>query len=245
MLGSSHARILAAVCLSIVTCAASGAEATAAQSSGIFVERFDGTGNGRWTLASTNAKSPGVRFPAAEEKPGFHFVSQDVSSATAPWDVGTAAFELSFEIAMTYGNRAAWRFPGVCLAVCSALPGKATEEDVALCWSVHAQGPIASVRTGGMFDAEEKRRGVWHFADQSRSPRFVLNQGGAGGHDYSIQWPDKRLAATRLRFHLIRRDDRTVEFTAWHERGGDRPWWTGVWELPEELATVPLRYVVV
>ena len=137
-IGTGCARTLAAVCFSIVTCTTVGAEAAPAQSDHVFVERFEGAGNGHWTLASTSPTLPGVRFHTAEEEPGFHFISQGVSSATESWDVGSAAFELSFEIETMYGNRAPWRFPGVCLAVSSAPPGGAKEKDVALCWSPHA-----------------------------------------------------------------------------------------------------------
>ncbi len=94
MTRQSYARTLAAVYLSIATCAAVGAEVLPAQSDHVFVERFDGAGNGRWTLASTNPTSPGVRFHTAEEKPGFHFISQGVSSATAPWDLGNGVVSI-------------------------------------------------------------------------------------------------------------------------------------------------------
>lgn len=137
-IGPGYARTLAAVCFSIVTCAMLGAQAAPAESDQVFVERFEGASNGHWTLASTRATLRGVCFHRAEEEPGFHFISQGVSSATASWDVGNAAFELSFEIETMYGNRAPWRFPGVCLAVSSAPPGGAKEKDVALCWSPHA-----------------------------------------------------------------------------------------------------------
>lgn len=211
----------------------------------VLVERFEGGEAPSWSLRSTGGRAPCLRLAAPGEPPGLHFVSRGTSSASARWEVGTESFELSFRVEIGYGRQAAWRFPGVCLAVSSAAPGEATEDDVALCWSVHAQGLTASVRTGGLFDGAEKRPGVWHFRDRSRSPRFVLNQGGAGGHDYSVRWPGKRIDGTGLRLRVTRRDGGRVSFAAWHCRRAARPWWTGEWTLPEELAARPLRHVIV
>jgi hypothetical protein len=218
---------------------------TPAAHDAVITGRFDGKTAEGWKIHSGWRDPAGLRCATPDEPRGLYFVTQGISRAYAPWHIGTQPFELWFEIEMDRGNEAAWRWPGVAVAVTSGIPGAMEEQDVALACSVHQQGVICAVRQGGLYRAAEKRPTVWHFADRSASPRYILNQGGAGGHDYSIKWPAKKLDGTRLRFHLKRDAGNVLHFTVRHGAAPDGPWWIGRWLLPERLAGVPLAYVAV
>lgn len=198
----------------------------------------------RWQVTHPHPARPGLQF-SSDAQPRIRFISQSMSTAITPWEAGTRPCAFSFGVDIEKGNRQPWRWPGVFVALLSARPDEMTENDVALCMSVHLQGAMAAVRKGGFFRAYEQRPGVWRWKDRNEAPRYTLNMGGAGGHDYSIQWPGKALDETRLYFRLERKPANEVVFSLYHRDGGNTPWWTGSYVLPAGPAGVPLKWVAV
>ncbi len=198
-----------------------------------------------WTISPGTCEAGGLHLAEKNEAPGLYFISQGISSASIPWIVGTEPFEFQCSIEITKGREAAWRWPGVAVSIASGIPGSMGDDDIALSLSVHQQGIICAVRKSGLYRAGEKRPNVWHFQDASASPRYILNMGGAGGHDYSLKWPTKSLAGTRVHFQLRRDTDNALHFSVWYENKIGTPWWTGTWQLPQNLARIPLRHLSV
>jgi hypothetical protein len=210
----------------------------------VFVDRFDRQ-NAEWKIAHAGGDAPGIVRKAGSERPGLHFVTQGLATASAPWDIGAEPFEFSFEIQFDYGSKRPWRWPGIMIGLASAAPEDMDEEDVTIFAGAIAQGVITGVRTGPFFDGHEVRPGVWRWTGRNASPRYALNMGGAGGHDYSVQWPSKRVDGLKLRFEIARTADDAVSLTVYHPHSNGRPWWTGQWPLPEELQEIPLSHLIV
>jgi len=209
-----------------------------------FADRFDHP-SATWKITHAGGDAPGIVRRAGNQCPGLHFVTQGLAAASAPWDIGTEPFEFSFEVELDYGSNRAWRWPGIMIGLASAAPEEMDEDDLTIFAGAIAQGVIADVRTGPFFDGQEVRPGVWRWTGRSASPRYALNMGGAGGHDYSVKWPSKRVDGLRLRFELARTADDMMSLNVYHPHSDGRPWWTGRWPLPAELQEIPLSHIIV
>jgi len=253
---SGLARLAAVVALLLALILALAAAAGAAEAADrpVFVERFDGPpAAGGWTIF-TDADPPGIRRHKADEAPGFHFINVGRGFAYAPWPVGIRPFEMTWEVRIEQGTRQDWRYPGVWVALASAPPGKMTEKDIAVVIAVHQAGVTASVRRpqqGEVYEPNTNPTGYpkpySRMGDKDLTPRGVLNAGGAGGHFYSIQWPNTDLAGTALAMRVRRTAAGVLEMSVCRPdyKDGLEPWWSGQWQMTPDAAAMPLGYVVV
>jgi len=242
---------LQVLCLVVLLSIVATAMLCAAEPEPVFVERFaDGAGD-RWQIDST-LDPPCLRWHRRGEKPGFHFKSVAVEEyikshgyAWAEWNVRTRPFELCWDVQLERALEQNWFYPGVAVAMSSAPPGEMGEDDIAVTIGVHMGGLAAAVRQGGFYDLQTEGRGAYsNFRDRVLSKLIDRSSGGTA----SVRWPMKQPGGNRLRFCIRRTEDHTVQFTIrWPGLPGDRgrPYWTGEWQMPEEVAAVPLRYVCV
>jgi len=238
--------LLRTVCFAVLSLGTSAAALHGAES--VFVERFEDAPGDRWTIAST-LDPPGLQWHREGEEPGFHFkavaVEKYVKShdyAWADWNVGTEAFELSWEVHLERGLDQRWFYPGVAVAMTSAPPGKMGPDDIAVTIGVHMSGLAGAVRKGGFYDL--KTDGYTNWRDRRLSKLIEKGTGGTA----SVGWPMKHPGGSRLKFRIRRAKGNTVHFTIrWPGLPGyhGKPYWTGQWQMPEEVAKVPLRYVCV
>jgi len=243
--GRAFGEIAAPIALLLATAAAtSGAEP-------VFVERFESGPGHRWSIATT-LDPPGLRWHREGEEPGFHFKSVAVEEyikghgyAWAEWDVGTRPFELCWDVHLERALEQNWFYPGVAVAMTSAPPGEFGEDDVAVTIGLHMGGLAAAVRQGGFYNLHTEGRSAYaNFRDRVLSDLIDGSSGGTA----SVGWPMKHPGGSRLHFRIRRTGDNTVQFTIrWPALPGDRgrPYWTGEWQMPDEVADVPLRYVSV
>ncbi len=216
-----------------------------------FVERFGGGPGKTWTISST-LDPPCLRRHLEDEAPGFHFKSVAVEDyiqshgyAWAEWNAGTQPFEVSWDVQLDEGLEQNWFYPGVAVAMTSAPPNQFAKDDIAISIGVHMAGLAAAVRQGGFYDLHTEGRGAWaNFRDKVLSDLIDRSSGGAA----SVGWPMKQPGGNRLRCSIRRTEDGLVQFGIhWPGLPGDRgrPYWTGQWQMPDEIAAVPLRYVCV
>jgi hypothetical protein len=182
---------------------------------------------------------------------GFHFVGRGPGFAYAPWPAGAQPFTLTWELEVERGEAASWRWPGVAVAVTTARPGQMGSNDFAVVIGAHLEGLVADVRQGPLFAPNTNTAG-WPprfsvMSDTSLPKRFELNQGGARGRWYSVEWPVVSLEGTRLAFRVARTATNTVQFTFYHAdfEAGREPWWQREWSLPARVATADFQYVTV
>lgn len=217
----------------------------------VFVERFDTETAEGWSLSST-LDPPGLRWHDGDERPGFHFKSvatepyiKSHDYAWREWAVGTRAFDLTWEVRLDRALEQNWFFPGVAVAMTSAPAGEFGDEDIAVTIGVHMGGMAASVRKEGFYDLVTEGRGAYStFRDRVLSR---LIEGSSGG-TASVRWPMKQPDDSRLLFRIQRTEDNRCLFTIrWPDLPGDRgePYWTGAYEMPPEIAEIPLRYLCV
>ena len=225
--------------------------ARAAEPDAVFVERFEQAPGDRWRIDSS-FDAPKLRWPRQDERPGLHFKSVATEAyirshdhAWAEWNVGDEPFELRWNVDLERGLEQKWFLPGVAVALTSAPPGELGADDVAVTMSVHMAGIAASVRRGGLYGMPTEGRGAY----AKISDEVLWKPRGAGtGGAASVGWPMKHPSGARLRFEIVRSADDELTFTArWPGLPADRgrPYWSGEYQLPAEVADVPLRYVTV
>ncbi|MFO7870433.1 MAG: IPT/TIG domain-containing protein [Kiritimatiellia bacterium] len=219
----------------------------------VFVERFDSSRMPeRWKMDS-DMDPPGLRWYGPGEKPGFHFRAEATRPyikthdyAWANWNVGTNAFEFSWTVLMNRGLRQKWFYPGSAVALSSGKPGEMKEGDIAVGIGLHMGGMTAAVRRGGFYDLVTEGRGAYaNFKDSVVSGGLIDR---SGGNIASADWPAKYLDKGRIEFRIRRDEENTITFSIlWPDLPGNRgtPYWTGSWTMTEEIAKMPLRYVVV
>ncbi|MFP4056571.1 MAG: IPT/TIG domain-containing protein [Candidatus Brocadiia bacterium] len=236
------------VVAAVVVLASPGAPA--GEPEAVFVERFEGDGEGRWKMEST-LDPAGLRWYRKGEEPGLHFKAvareryiRTHDYAWAQWNVGAQPFELSWDLHLERGFSQRWFYPGVAVAMTSAPPGQMGPDDVAVSIGVHMSGIAGSVRKGGFYNLHTEGRGAWsNFRDRDLSHLIDKATGGTASMPWPMKQPTGRLAMT-----IRREKDNTVHFTVrWPDLPGGRgePFWTGKWQMPENVAKVPLRYVCV
>ena len=217
----------------------------------VFVERFEGGPGRRWTIES-GTEAACLRWHGRGQEGGLHFRSVAVAEymksrgqAWAQWDIGTQPFELCWDVHLERALEQNWFYPGVAVAMTSAPPGRMKAEDITVSIGVHMGGLAASVRRGGFYDLQTEGRGAYvSFRDRDLSRLLLAGSGGTA----SVRWPMKRPDGSRLRFRIRRTKDNRLEFTVlWPGLPGERgkPYWRGEWQMPPEVAGVPLRYVAV
>ncbi len=219
----------------------------------VFVERFTSQEPGeRWTIEST-LQPPGLRWYEKGERAGFHFKSVAVPQymkshgyAWTEWRVGTRAFEAKWSIHVQRGLQQAWFHPGVVVALTSAPPGKMGKDDIAVAFGMIMGGPIAVVRRGGLYEFRKKDgKTVYSQFGDNRLSGLRLP---GGGRVASAEWPSKRLDAANLTYRLRRNEKNVLKFELIYHglpAGRGNPYWSGRWTMPEKVAGVPLRYIVV
>jgi len=237
--------------LSMLGLAMAATGVAGAEPEAVFLERFEGGPGDRWKIDST-LEPPQLRWHEAGETAGLHFRSVAVEKfikshgyAWAEWDIGDRPFQLNWDVELERGLEQQWFLPGVAVAMTSAPPGELGQDDVAVTMSVHMAGIAASVRQGGLFDMPTEGRGA--YANISDKKLWQPRGEGTGGAA-SVAWPMKHPSGARLRFEMLRTAEDKVRFTVrWPglPAGRGQPYWTGEYQLPEDVAEVPLRYVTV
>lgn len=197
----------------------------------------------KWTVADNSfvKQTPaGLRFDAA-----------GVGYAYTSWDIQAKPFALTWDVEIERGVAQAWRYPGVAVALTTAPPDQMGDNDLAILISLHLDGITADVRQGRLYDPNRNETGhpppFSRMEDRSLAKRFDLNQGGAGGRWYSVQWPNNDLPGTQLSFRIVRTPADVLQFEFYHREfeDGREPWWQKEWTLPANVAKANFQYVVV
>ncbi len=215
-----------------------------------FVERFEDEQPGdEWHIES-KLDPPALRWHEPAQKRGLHFRAEATSeyvknhdSAWRKWDIGSEPFELQSNLHLESGLEQEWFMPGIAIALTSAPPGEMGEDDIAVTLAAQMAGLTASVRKGGFYDLIREGHGAF---SQLRDAALSDLVPRGGGRIHSRDWPKNHLEDSRLRFSIRRDEDNMVRFKVLcpglpGERG--RPYWTGEWKMPEDIARIPLRYV--
>lgn len=215
----------------------------------IFADHFLDADPAPWRIVSGDGKTPAVEYCGADSDaaPGMHAAPFDGAVAWAPWAIDDRPFVFAADVEVTGGRAATWRLPGVAIAVSTSPPNEMGEDDIALSFALLKQGIQASVRRGGFFQpTEEGDHPYRSYRERTLDRRYEINMGGAGGHQYSAEYPRSRLAGLRLRVRIERSADDTIRFTAYLIDGVRAlPWWEGEYALPDEYAGSKFRCVVV
>ena len=203
-----------------------------------------GSENG-WTR-EPGSSAAALVWPAAGGQPGLAFdPALGFGSVWRPVDLGSGGCELSCEVEMSRGGAEPWRWPGVAVALASAEPAAMGKDDWALVISLHKQGLRLTALRGGVYQPFVRADGAALFRDNEIPKRYEVTMGGAGGLDWSVEWPEKRLAGQRLRLWAARMPDGRLRLAAAHLYGPGATWWEADCALPAELAARPLRVLAV
>jgi len=241
--------ILSAVFLSVFACVWASAH------EGVLVERFyPGEQPPAWTIepANTRTEQAGLLLPSAGEEAGIRFDTWGLSRAFAPWAAGTEPFDIRWKVQFERGYASNWRHRGFYVGVASQAPGKMSKKDIAIIFGVHKEGISASVRMGETFEPIRPEHEIrWPppfggYIDKQVVPRYALNQGGAGGRFYSMEWPDKNLSGEHFEMRIERTSENVLRYQLIDLRykpGSIR--WEGQWKMPADIAAIPLSHVVI
>ena len=186
-----------------------------------------------------------------EPKRGILFDVPSQATASASWDAGVAPFDFWFELEFDKAIMQSWRYNGIAVALCSAPPMEMTENDVAFTAGVYQAGVQCAVKTGPFFKPGIDKNVPPFFAvsieARNNSKRsYEMTMLGDAGEHFSIQWPKQILDGVRLRFRIQRLEGNRLHFEVFNAEGDfSRPWWVGETTLPDSLAAVPIRHVVV
>jgi hypothetical protein len=208
-------------------------------------DRFAPGSEAGWTR-EPGSSAAALAWPAAGGPPGLAFdAALGFGSVWRPVDLGRGGCELSCEVEMTRGFSEPWRWPGVAVALASAELAAMGKEDWALVISLHKQGVRLTALRHGVYQPSVRADGAALFRDGEIPKRYEVTMGGAGGLDWSVEWPEKRLAGQRLRLWAARLADGRLRFAASHVSGPGAPWWEADAALPADLAARPLRVLAV
>jgi len=163
-----------------------------------------------------------------------------LATIQTPVEPGAGPFAVSWEVSISKGRLASWRNSGVAMAVSTGSLEAMKDDDFAIVTAILQQGVRCTVLQGGVYSPYEKRPGVWGFRDKRLAKRYDLSMGGSGGHDYSVRWPGKEVAGTKLRFVVWRDSSYTIRFAIFHAASPEEPWWECSFTLPKNLAKKPL-----
>lgn len=236
-----------AVFLATITCCAvwGSSRLAAKETVAGLDEQFAPGSSAQWTR-EPGSSADAIRFSGEGDSAGL--VCDPALGFGSIWrrvDVGDGPCELACEIELSRGVWQRWRWPGLVVALASAEPPAMKEDDWALLLGVHAQGLRLTAVRRGVYQPREKRPSNWQFEENEIPKRFEVTAGGAGGHDYSLRWPEKSLAGQRLRLYAARTGDGKLRFAASHIAGPGAVWWEAECALPDDLAQKPLRFVAV
>ena len=208
-------------------------------------ERFASGPETGWTR-EPDSSAAALAWPAAGGAPGLAFdPALGFGSVWRTVDLGAGGCELSCEVELTRGFAETWRWPGVAVALASAEPAVMGKDDWALVISLHKQGIRLTAVRGGVYQPWIRGDGAVLFVDREVPKRYEVTMGGAGGLDWSVEWPEKRLAGQRLRLWAARLPDGRLRFAASHLYGPGATWWEAQCALPADLAARPLRVLAV
>lgn len=215
-----------------------------------FAERFEEEQPGEAWHIESELDPPALRWHEPGRKRGLHFRAEATSEyvknhdyAWREWNVGTEPFELLSNLHLESGLEQEWFMPGIAIALTSAPPGKMGEDDIAVTLAAQMAGLTASVRKGGFYNLVQEGHGA---LSQLRDNVLSDLVPRGGGRIHSRDWPKKHLEDSRLRFSIRRDEDDTIHYKVlWPALPGDRgrPYWTDEWDMPEDIARIPLRYV--
>jgi hypothetical protein len=198
-----------------------------------------------WTREA-GSSATALAFPAAGAQGGLLFdPALGFGSIWRKVDVGAGGCEVTCEVELTRGNAEPWRWPGLVVALCSAEPAAMKDDDWALVLSLHKQGLRVTAVRKGVLQPQEKADKHWQFNEQEIPKRYEVSMGGAGGHNFSLQWPGKNLAGQRLKLWAARTADGHLHFAVSHLYGPGATWWEAECALPKDLAAKPLCVLAV
>ena len=207
-----------------------------------------GPKEGLWTLNPGDRTWGGLKF---EPKRGIVFDVPSRATASANWDIGVAPFDFWFEVELDKAMLQAWRYNGIAVALCSTPPMEMTENDVAFTAGVYQAGVQCALKTGPFFKPGlDKKVPLFHAVsiEAKGHPKraYEMTMLGAGGENFSVAWHKQELDGLRLRFRIQRLEGNRLRFEVFNSDGDfSRPWWFGETTVPEKLAAVPIRHVVV
>jgi hypothetical protein len=208
-------------------------------------EAFAPGSESAWTREAGSSPTA-LAFPAADAQSGLVFdPALGFGSIWRKVDTGTGACEISCEVELTRGNAETWRWPGLVVALCSSEPAAMKDDDWALVLSIHKQGLRVTAVRKGILQPQQKADKHWQFNEQEIPKRYQVSMGGAGGHNFSLQWPGKNLAGQRLKLWAARSADGSLRFAASHIYGPGATWWEAECVLPKDLAAKPLNVLAV
>ncbi|MCX8155955.1 MAG: heparinase II/III-family protein [Verrucomicrobiae bacterium] len=186
-----------------------------------------------------------LMFPPAGEPAGLRWKSDAIVVATRELEVGAGPCEIAVDLRITAGRRETWRHGGIAIALGTAPPDLAGGEDWSIVFAAKEQGVIATAMRDRPMWGREVYPGAWNVVSHELAERFQTTMGGAGGHHFSVQWPNTWLEGTWLRFHAWRDSRHTLRFTLYHGDGMAAPWWEASLTLPAEFREKPLRWLSV
>lgn len=231
-------------CGRIVACVE---ENTAAASPQVFCDIFAaGSSDRPWKIDQGDQPFGRIKRATDAAAPGLVFSAPGRATALAEWPAGIEPFDFWFDVDLTAGSKQPWRYNGLAVAICSAPPQEMTGNDIALATGFYNAGIGCALKSGPFYKLGDDFRKVAKFQNANLSPRYEINTGGAGGENYSLQWPKKNLAGMKLRCRIQRLPDNRARFEVYNADGDwSRPWWVGQTAIPAKYAAVPIRYVAV
>lgn len=243
-------RLLALILLSIIPTEASRAQNSASlvpANNPVFGAMFAQTSfPNQWTIDKGNRPWGSLIWSNDAVAPGLHFEAPGRFSAWTHWACGTEPFDFWFDTEITSGTSAGWRYNGIAVSLCSALPSDMTRDDVAYSIGLYWAGLQCSIKQGPFLKPGGNSRITPNFPRAETTNRYELNLGGAGGENFSVQWPSSTLDGQKIRCHIQRLDGNRIRFELYHSWGvWSKPWWGAEVEIPQKLTDVPIRYVSV
>lgn len=202
-----------------------------------------------WTVSQGDRAWGGLKI---KPEHGIAFDVPSRATAAAKWAVGAGPFEFWFDLEVDKGQLEPWRYNGLAVALCSAPPMDMTDKDVAIVAGIYQAGVQCTIKSGPFFkpglDSKKTPMFFQSSIEKKGYPKraYELTMTGAGGENYSVSWPRQDLKGVLLRFHIQRLEGNRVHFEVFNADGDfSSPWWIGETTLPDQLAAVPIRQVVI
>lgn len=182
------------------------------------------------------------------DRPGLHFEartteaykSQTIDAASIPWAIGTRPFHFSSTVVIDRGNQQNWFEPGLGISLATAPPEQMGEQDFAITFALQQAGVTPGVRQGKVFQLNPSNE--HQLADEVLSSFIPPIEYRIHALDYPQLWLD----GIKLRLEVTRTSDSWLKFVIFdlnRPNTSDPIWWSGEYQLPDRLASQPLRYV--
>jgi hypothetical protein len=196
-----------------------------------------------WELTYQVPGQSSLVWPATGGKPGLKFESEGVAKLERKIDVPAGPFEFSADVEIDRGLAENWQQSGIAIALTTDPVEQMGTYDAPR-WGVLFQaiqeGVVANVPVQNCQWGSDVR-----FRGGEIAERYTMTMAGANGSSYSILWPDRNLAGTRLRFHAWRDAANQMRLSVYNSEAPNGPWWEASAPLPEKYLDLPLKYLTV